>query len=65
MYSPKDICTLIVAGCILHNLCVKAHDNVDQYTVSQDNPLPNNYPSVFASSPDDILMRNAIMNTLP
>ena len=38
MYSPKDICTLIVAACIMHNLCVKAHDNVDEYIVSQDIP---------------------------
>ena len=66
MYSPKDICTLIVAACIMHNLCVKAHDNVDEYIVSQDiPPHPNNYPSVFASSPDVFQTRNATMNTLP
>ena len=62
MHYPKDICTMSVAGCILHNLCVKTHENVDQYIVSQDNHLPNNYPNIFANSSDGFQRRNIWMH---
>ena len=65
MHTPKDICILIVAACILHNLCINANDHVDEYIVCDENPHPNNYPNVFANCPDGTQMRNAIMNALP
>ena len=65
MHTPKDICTLIVAACILHNICINANDHINDYIVCDDMQHPNNYPNVFANCPDGTQKRNAIMNALP
>jgi hypothetical protein len=44
LHKPGEMCSLITAGCIVHNLCILNEDHIDQYIDNNANDHPNNYP---------------------
>lgn len=60
-----DNVSLIVSGCILHNLCILREDDVDDFIDQDDLGHPNNYPNIFRNDPNGTNRRMAIMARLP
>ena len=62
-----EICKLVMAACILHNLCVLNHDEITEY-LDQDNidnnRQINNYPPVFPNTAEGIHKRNQLVEYL-
>ena len=59
------IVSLIISGCILHNLCVLHHDDVEAFIDNDDDRHPNAYPNIFVDGRDGALFRQQLMNTMP
>lgn len=63
----KESCYIIVAACIMHNLCVLSEDDIARYLQDgdeQNNAVVNNYPVLFQPSVPGVEKRNAIVNHL-
>ena len=59
------IVSLIISGCILHNLCVLHHDDVEAFIDNDDDGHPNAYPNIYVDGIDGVLCRQQLMNTMP
>lgn len=59
------IVSLIISGCILHNLCVLHHDDVEAFIDNDDDGHPNAYPNIYVDGRDGVLCRQQLMNTMP
>lgn len=59
------IVSLIISGCILHNLCVLHHDEVKAFIDNDDDRHPNANPNIFVDGRDGALFRQQLMNTMP
>ena len=56
------ICQMITAAFVLHNLCVIADDNIQEYLHMEDDP--NGYPPVYRNMDNGLQRRNNIMQLL-
>ena len=67
IHEPKHIACIILAGCILHNLCVITHEEIDMFIGAGDNlnNHPNNYQNIFRNDINGITRRERMMNILP
>ncbi|XP_069103544.1 uncharacterized protein [Argopecten irradians] len=68
VHEEKNIASTIVCGCILHNLCILCHDELDQYVdrSNEDDNHPNNhFPNIFQNAIDGVHRREQLMNALP
>ncbi|XP_056016608.1 uncharacterized protein LOC125677829 [Ostrea edulis] len=59
------IVSLIISGCILHNLCVLHHDDVEAFIDNDDDGHPNAYPNIYVDGRDGALFRQQLMDTMP
>lgn len=65
VHKPEDIVSIIVSGCILHNLCIIHKDDVENFIEEDGNGHPNNYPNLFRNDVNGINRRLQIMAGLP
>ena len=67
VHKPESIVRLIVSACILHNVAILAHDEIQQYIeeVDQDQCHPNNFPIIFRNVPDGVAFRQQLMDNMP
>ncbi|WAR08929.1 LOW QUALITY PROTEIN: HARB1-like protein, partial [Mya arenaria] len=59
-HNSEDICKLIYAACILHNLCLLHEDDVEGY-IQEDND-PNNLANVYANGHIGVVRRLRLVN---
>lgn len=59
------ILSLIVSGCILHNLCILHEDDVNDFIDQDGLRHPSNYQNIFRNDPIGTNRRLAIMARLP
>lgn len=52
LHDMEDVCYFIIAGCVLHNLCVMNHDDINEFLddVNNVNANPNQYPNVYRNA---------------
>lgn len=62
LYDHKDICTMIYAACILHNLCVQYNDDVDGYIEHVDGVHQNQFPNIYQNGHAGIVRRLQLVN---
>lgn len=58
------IVRLLISGCILHNLCILHHDDVEAFIENDQDGHPNAYPNIYANRRDCVAFRQHIMNTM-
>ncbi|XP_033759129.1 protein ALP1-like [Pecten maximus] len=65
VHEPRFIVSLITCGCIMHNLCIISHDNLDTYmNYDDDNNHPNNFPNIFQNDVGGVARRQILMNAM-
>ena len=47
LQDHADICSMIYAACILHNLCVQYNDDVDGYIEHVNDVHPNQFQNIY------------------
>ena len=64
--SIKEVCYLITAACVLHNLCVVSNDEIEEYIESEAdyNQNPNNFQPVYRNANAGTARRTAIVQHL-
>jgi hypothetical protein len=55
LHNSEDICKLIYAACILHNLCLLHEDDIEAYILIEEDP--NNMPNVYANGHNGVVRR--------
>ncbi|VDI33740.1 Hypothetical predicted protein [Mytilus galloprovincialis] len=65
IHEPKQIVLTILAGCILHNLCIIAHEDIDLYIDRDNDNHPNNYVNIFQNDVGGVEIRQQMMANLP
>ncbi|XP_033729734.1 protein ANTAGONIST OF LIKE HETEROCHROMATIN PROTEIN 1-like [Pecten maximus] len=65
VHEPRLIVSLITCGCIMHNLCILSHENLDTYmNYDDDNNHPNNFPNIFQNDVGGVARRQILMNAM-
>lgn len=62
--KPPQIIAIIISGCILHNLCVLSHDDVEDFIDEDHDVNANFYPNIYLDGGCGAARRNEIMNAL-
>lgn len=62
--KPPQIIAIIISGCILHNLCVLSHDDVEDFIDEDHDVDANFYPNIYLDGGCGAARRNEIMNAL-
>lgn len=62
--KPPHIIAIIISGCILHNLCVLSHDDVEDFIDEDHDVNANFYPNIYLDGGCGAARRNEIMNAL-
>lgn len=62
--KPPHIIAIIISGCILHNLCVLSHDDVEDFIDEDHDVDANFYPNIYLDGGCGAARRNEIMNAL-
>ncbi|XP_071138718.1 uncharacterized protein [Mytilus edulis] len=57
LHDHKEVCNLIIACCVLHNLCIINEDDVEGY-IEYEEEYPNNFPKVNYNSNVNIFLNN-------
>ncbi|CAC5421676.1 unnamed protein product [Mytilus coruscus] len=65
IHEPKQIVLTILAGCILHNLCIIAHEDIDLYIDRDNDNHPKNYVNIFQNDVGGVEIRQQMMENLP
>ncbi|CAC5368191.1 unnamed protein product [Mytilus coruscus] len=65
IHEPKQIVLTILAGCILHNLCIIAHEDIDLYIDRDNDNHTNNYVNIFQNDVGGVEIRQQMMENLP
>ena len=62
-YDIGEVCKLIMAACVLHNLCVLCDDEIAEffYENIENNARVNNYPPVNARTAAGVQRRNMLV----
>lgn len=63
-HNVEDICKVVMAACVLHNLCIICEDEIEQFIDMNQAQDINNYPNIFANNAVAVQQRDAIANTL-
>lgn len=63
--EPHQIACFIMCGCILHNMCIIHHEDIDDFIDGNGVNHPNNYQNIFQNARDGIQRRQQLMNALP
>lgn len=63
-HNIEDICKVVLAACVLHNLCILCEDEIEQFIDMNQAQDVNNYPNIFANNADAVQIRDTIANTL-
>jgi hypothetical protein len=54
-----------MSGCILHNLCILHHDDVERFIEEDGNGAnPNVYPNIYLDGGQAVVRRNELLNAL-
>uniref|UniRef100_A0ABM0MDV0 Nuclease HARBI1-like n=1 Tax=Saccoglossus kowalevskii TaxID=10224 RepID=A0ABM0MDV0_SACKO len=66
-HSIEDVCNIIMAGCIMHNLCILHEDDIDKYIGCAINSgsRSNRFPNIYHNAADGIALRDQLMNMMP
>jgi hypothetical protein len=62
LHNHGEICRLVMACCILHNICVLKEDDVEAYMQVDPNLNPNNYQNVYQNGHNGVLRRLRLVN---
>ncbi|XP_069108207.1 putative nuclease HARBI1 [Argopecten irradians] len=62
LHNQEDICTLIYACCVLHNLCIRHNDDVDAYIDGEEEEDPNQFVNVYQNGHVGVVRRLQLMN---
>jgi hypothetical protein len=63
--TPDAIINIIVSACILHNLCILHHDDVEDFIEMDNNQVnPNMYPNIFLDGDHGAFKRNELLNAM-
>lgn len=65
VHNPEDIDSIIVLGCILHNLYIIHKDGVENFIEEDGNGHSNNYPNLIRNDVNEINRRLQITAGLP
>lgn len=63
LHDHQEICKLIFACCVLHNICVINEDDVEGY-IENDDEEPNQYQNVYQNGRAGVLRRIQLVNVL-
>ncbi|VDI18195.1 Hypothetical predicted protein [Mytilus galloprovincialis] len=61
LHDHKEVCNLIIACCVLHNLCIINEDDVEGY-IEYEEEDPNNFPNVYQNGHAGVLRRLQLVN---
>ncbi|XP_070548887.1 putative nuclease HARBI1 [Ptychodera flava] len=66
MHDPEYVCETVIAGCIIHNLCIIHQDDVENYIDLDPQYIddPNQYPNIHINAPGGVARRQQLMNAL-
>jgi hypothetical protein len=67
LHTPSEVGELIMAGCILHNLCIIDDDDIDKYVDLNNNQRPlhsNRHPNIFPNAREGVQRRLILMNEM-
>ena len=62
LHDHADICSVIYAACILHNLCVQYNDDVDGYIEHVNDVHPNQFQNIYQNGHAGIVRRLQLVN---
>ena len=67
VHKLESILRLIECTCILHNMALLAHDEIQQYIeeVDRDQCHPNVFFNIFRNVPDGVAFRQKLMDNMP
>lgn len=61
-HDPEVICAFIIAGCILHNLCVTHDEDIEEFVDVQQNHHPNRFNNIYPNAQGGVQKRQQVMN---
>lgn len=61
-HDPEVICAFIIAGCILHNLCVTHDEDIEEFVDVQQNHHPNRFNNIYPNAQGGVQKRQQLMN---
>lgn len=65
MFRADRVCKIILAGVILHNLCILSGDDIEDFLDDAgDDNHPNNYPAVYRNDQRGTARRQRLVDTL-
>lgn len=62
LHCHADICKLVYAACILHNLCILHEDDVEDYIQADEDGNANNYGNVYQNGHQGVTRRLQLLN---
>lgn len=62
LHDHADICSMIYAACILHNLCVQYNDDVDGYIEHVNDVQHNQFQNIYQNGHAGIVRRLQFVN---
>lgn len=64
-HDPEVMCSFIIAGCILHNLCIIHDADIEQFVDVQQNHHPNHFNNIYPNAQGGVQKRLQLINMLP
>ena len=63
LHNLRSICQLIMAGCVLHNLCIIGNDEIQDFINNDPEEAlhPNNYVRIHRNTPTGVQHRNRLL----
>ena len=64
VHKPRKIVSIIVCGCILHNLTIINHEDIEEFMEADNDGHPNRLPNIFRNNNVALTFRDNLMRTL-
>ena len=63
IYSPdlSHICNFIMAGCVMHNLCILHEDDVESFIDINQVDAGNNYVNIYPNAQNGVVRRDTLV----
>jgi hypothetical protein len=55
VHKPRNIVSIIVWGCILHNLTIINHEDIEEFMEADNDGHPNRLPNIFRNNNDALI----------
>ena len=64
IHKSRNSVSVIVCGCILYNLTIINHEDIEEYMEADNDGHPNRLPNIFRNNNDALTFRDNLMRTL-